>query len=187
MNIPFNKEQFYTSTNTQLGNVGDGSTISSAPTKFVTGRYNNNIESRPLTGLFTDNTNLSNNTNNPVDGVSWVNNKNLSAIGSNNGSFYKPNVWTPYNLNDSMINGTNQNNQTFPYDANSQQIGGLIQNWDSFIFSNINNSSNILEQVVSQEITPQDRPEVNNMMQSEEDTYKQREQIAINQLVDEMY
>lgn len=186
MNIPFNKEQLYTSTNTKLGNSNNGA-YNAKPT-FPTSKSvgYNNIESTQLTGLFTDNSYLNANTNNPVNGGPWVNDKSLSSIGSNNGSFYKPNVWSPYNLNDSMINGTNQNDQTFPYNANSQQIGGLIQNWDSFIFTNTNNSLNNLDQVTSQELTPQDRPQDGEMMQNEEEAYKQREQLAINQLVAEM-
>jgi hypothetical protein len=194
MNIPISREQVYISTNIKSGNAGNGSNFNkptipkidfNPTTEFIIGRYNNNIEPTQIGTLFTDNSNNKYNTNNPINGNNWINNKGLNATGSNKGSFYKPNVWSPYNLNDSQINGTNQNSQTFPYNANSQHIDGSIRHvWDSFMFNNINNSTNSLEQVTNQDnIYPQERQLQQNGVSQE---YTDEEQLMINQLVDEM-
>jgi hypothetical protein len=95
-------------------------------------------------------------------------------------------MWVPYNLQDSQINYTSKNSQTFPYNTNSQFIDGSTRRvWDSFMFNNINSSTSSLEQVINQDITPRDRPQDDNM--NEDNNYMENEQqIAIQQLVDEM-
>jgi len=198
MNIPFKKEDIYKTINTYSGFSGNGSLFNKPTipkidydptTSFEVGRYNNNIQPTQLGTLFTDNSNSNYNTNNPINGNDWLNNKMLSSNGSNRGAHYKPNMWVPYNLKDSQINYTTQNSQTFPYNTNSQFIDGSTRRvWDSFIFNNINSSTSSLEQVINQDITPQDRPQdrPQDEPQYEDGNYNEEEQIAIQQLVDEM-
>lgn len=198
MNIPFKKTDTYRTTNTDSGFSGNGSLFNkptipkidyNPTTSFEVGRYNNNIQPTQLGTLFTDNTNSNYNTNNPINGNDWLNNKMLSSNGSG-GNHFKPNMWVPYNLKDSQINYTPKNSQTFPYNTNSQFIDGSTRRvWDSFIFNNINNSTSSLEQVINQDITPQDRPQDEPQYDdmNEDNNYMEKEQqIAIQQLVDEM-
>ena len=194
MNIPFKKTDTYRTTNTHSGFSGNGSLFNkptipkidyNPTTSFEVGRYNNNIKPTQLGTLFTNNNNNNYNTNNPINGNDWLNNKMLSSNGSNRGAHYKPNMWAPYNLKDSQIEYTSQNSQTFPYNTNSQFIDGSTRRvWNSFIFDNINNSTSSLEQVTQDEIKPRDRPQ--DITQYEDVNYNDEEQIAIRQLIDEM-
>jgi hypothetical protein len=199
MNIPIKQEDNYTTINTSSGFSGNGSIFNkptipkidyNPTTFFEVGRYNNNIQPTQFGTLFTDNSNSNYNTNNPINGNDWLNNKRLSSNGSNRGNHYKPNMWVPYNLKDSQINYTTQNSQTFPYNANSQFVDGSTRRvWDSFIFNNINNSTSSLEQVINQDISPRDRPQDEPQYDdmNEDNNYMENEQrIAIQQLVDEM-
>ena len=176
MNIPFKQEDNYTAINTYSGFSGNGSLFNkptipkidyNPTTSFEVGRYNNNIQPTQFPTLYTDNSN-----------------------GSNRGNYFKPNMWVPYNLKDSQINYTPKNSQTFPYNTNSQFVDGSTRRvWDSFIFNNINNSTSSLEQVINQDITPQDRPQDEPQYDdmNEDNNYMEKEQqIAIQQLVDEM-
>jgi len=199
MNIPIEQEDNYTTINTISGFSGNGSIFNkptipkidyNPTTFFEVGRYNNNIQPTQFGTLFTDNSNSNYNTNNPINGNDWVNNKMLSSNGNNRGAHYKPNMWVPYNLKDSQISYTTQNSQTFPYNTNSQFIDGSTRRvWDSFMFNNINSSTSSLEQVINQDITPQDRPQDGPQYDdmNEDNNYMEKEQqIAIQQLVDEM-
>jgi len=199
MNIPIKQEDNYTTINTISGFSGNGSIFNkptipkidyNPTTFFEVGRYNNNIQPTQFGTLFTDNSNSNYNTNNPINGNDWLNNKMLSSNGGNRGNHYKPNMWVPYNLKDSQINYTTQNSQTFPYNTNSQFVDGSTRRvWDSFIFNNINNSTSSLEQVINQDITPRDRPQDEPQYDdmNEDNNYMENEQrIAIQQLVDEM-
>jgi hypothetical protein len=199
MNIPIKQEDNYTTINTISGFSGNGSLFNkptipkidyNPTTFFEVGRYNNNIQPTQLGTLFTDNSNSNYNTNNPINGNDWLNNKMLSSNGGNRGNRYKPNMWVPYNLKDSQINYTSENSQTFPYNTNSQFIDGSTRRvWDSFMFNNINSSTSSLEQVINQDISPRDRPQDEPQYDdmNEDNNYMEKEQqIAIQQLVDEM-
>ena len=199
MNIPIEQEDNYTTINTISGFSGNGSIFNkptipkidyNPTTFFEVGRYNNNIQPTQFGTLFTDNSNSNYNTNNPINGNDWLNNKMLSSNGDNRGAHYKPNMWVPYNLKDSQINYTSENSQTFPYNTNSQFIDGSTRRvWDSFMFNNINSSTSSLEQVINQDISPRDRPQDEPQYDdmNEDNNYMEKEQqIAIQQLVDEM-
>ena len=199
MNIPIEQEDNYTTINTISGFSGNGSIFNkptipkidyNPTTFFEVGRYNNNIQPTQFGTLFTDNSNSNYNTNNPINGNDWLNNKMLSSNGDNRGAHYKPNMWVPYNLKDSQISYTTQNSQTFPYNTNSQFIDGSTRRvWDSFMFNNINSSTSSLEQVINQDISPRDRPQDEPQYDdmNEDNNYMEKEQqIAIQQLVDEM-
>jgi len=199
MNIPIKQEDNYTTINTISGFSGNGSIFNkptipkidyNPTTFFEVGRYNNNIQPTQFGTLFTDNSNSNYNTNNPINGNDWLNNKMLSSNGDNRGAHYKPNMWVPYNLKDSQINYTSENSQTFPYNTNSQFIDGSTRRvWDSFMFNNINSSTSSLEQVINQDISPRDRPQDEPQYDdmNEDNNYMEKEQqIAIQQLVDEM-
>jgi hypothetical protein len=199
MNIPIKQEDNYTTINTISGFSGNGSLFNkptipkidyNPTTFFEVGRYNNNIQPTQLGTLFTDNSNSNYNTNNPINGNDWLNNKMLSSNGGNRGNHFKPNMWVPYNLKDSQINYTSENSQTFPYNTNSQFIDGSTRRvWDSFMFNNINSSTSSLEQVINQDISPRDRPQDEPQYDdmNEDNNYMEKEQqIAIQQLVDEM-
>ena len=99
----------------------------------------------------------------------------LNSTGSNRGSHYRPNQWTPYVLNDSQIPHTNPTIQTFAYNENSINIqGSTTRAWTSYMSTNVNNSSG-LEQITPQnETVPQER--------TEEDMYNE----AVKILKDEM-
>jgi hypothetical protein len=168
MNIPFQQTPSYISTNTISGNSGNGSKINKPtipkidfnPTnKFEIGRYNNNIQPTQICTLFSNSDKLYYHSNNPINGNNWINNTGLNGRGSNRGSFYKPNNWTPYDLKDSYIYNTEQNTQTAPYNSNSLFIdGSTTRSWASYQSNNVNNSIGGLEQITpSDEIIPQER------------------------------
>jgi hypothetical protein len=168
MNIPFKQTPSYFSTNVNLGNSGNGSKINkptipkidyNPPTKFIIGRYNNNIQPTQICTLFSNSDKLYYHTNNPINGNNWINNSGLSGRGSNRGSCYKPNNWTPYDLKDSYIYNTEPNSQTAPYNPNSLFIdGSTTRAWPLYQSNNVNNSIGGLEQIIpSNEIIPEER------------------------------
>ena len=184
MDIPLINHPNYQSTNTDIGNSGNGSKINkptipridfNPTTEFVMGRYNNNIQPTQLSTLFNNTEHQYYHTNNPISGNDWVNNRGLNNNGSNRGSHYRPNQWTPYVLNDSLIPHTNPTSQTFAYNENSLNIqGSTTRAWTSYMSTNVNNSSG-LEQITPQnEIIPQER--------TEEDIYRE----AVKILKEEM-
>ena len=133
MNIPFKQTPSYISTNTISGNSGNGSKINKPTipkidykptTDFKIGRYNNNIQPTQIGTLFSNSDKLYYHSNNSINGNNWINNTGLNGRGSNRGSFYKPNSWTPYDLKDSYIQYTEPNSQTAPYNYNSLFIDG---------------------------------------------------------------
>jgi len=167
MDIPFINQPNYQSTNTSIGNSGNGSKVNkptipridyNPTTEFIVGRYNNNIQPTVLSTLFTNTEHEYYNTNNPISGNDWVNNRGLNGAGSNRGSHYRPNQWTPYVLNDSQIPHTNPTSQTFAYNENSINIqGSTTRAWVPYMSTNVNNSSG-LEQITPQnETVPQER------------------------------
>jgi hypothetical protein len=157
MNIPFIQKPSYVSTNVNLGNSGAGYNINkptipkidyNPPTEFIIGAYNNNIQPTQLSTLYSNSDKLYYHSNNPINGNNWINNTGLSGRGGNQGSFYKPNNWSPYDLNDSKIPGTNPNSQTFAYNNNSEFIqGSVTRAWPSYKFDNANSSIGGLEQI----------------------------------------
>jgi len=158
MNIQFVHKPSYVSTNVHLGNAGAGDDVKSKPTfpkidyspsrQFILGEYNNNIQPTELSTLFSNSDKLYYHSNNPINGRDFVNNTRLDGNGGNRGSFYKPNNWSPYDLNDSKIPGTNPNSQTFAYNNNSEFIqGSVARAWPSYKFDNANSSIGGLEQI----------------------------------------
>jgi hypothetical protein len=183
MNIIFNSEPEYTSTNTIVGNAGAGYNINkptipeikfNTSTNFKVGEYNNNTMPN-LPNNFTNNYNLFYNTNNPINGKSWVCNQNLNSNGSMKRS-YNPNPWVKYNLEDSFIPNTTPNSQTFAYNRKSSFIDGSTKRqWGGF--NNVNISDNNLEEIQTrQAIQPNEQTE---------EQIKEKEN-ALNILLEEM-
>lgn len=169
MNIPFKQTPSYISTNTITGNSGNGSKINKPTipkidykptTDFKIGRYNNNIQPTQIGTLFSNSDKLYYHSNNPINGNNWINNTGLNGRGSNRGSFYKPNNWTPYDLKDSYIQYTEPNSQTAAYNYNSLFIdGSTTRAWTSYQSNNVNNSIGGLEQITPiDQIIPQEIP-----------------------------
>jgi len=187
MNIPFKQTSSYVSTNIYSGNSGNGSKINKPtipiidfnPTnKFEIGRYNNNIQPTQMSTLFSNSDKLYYHTNNPINGNNWINNSGLSGRGSNRGSFYKPNNWTPYDLKDSYIYDTEPNSQNTPYNPNSLFIdGSTTRAWSSYQSNNVNNSIGGLEQITPiDEIIPQERP-IERPIDEQEEQFDEKEYI----------
>jgi hypothetical protein len=156
MNIPFNAEPMYNGTNTRQGNSGIGSNINkptipridySPNNEWVTGDYNNNEQPTALSTLYSNDSNVTYyQSNNPIDGVSWINNKGLSGHGGNRGNHYGPNQWSPYTLIQNT--DTPEVTQTFPYNDNSQFIQGSTRRaWNDYESMNINSVQGGLEQI----------------------------------------
>jgi hypothetical protein len=171
MNIPFKNEPDYISTNNKIGNAGAGFNINKPNLTHKAQNYNNN-ETPNLTNMFIDNTNLYYHSNNPIDGKSYVNNKYLSSNGYSKRSF-NPNSWSNFNLNDSYIQNTPSNSQTFAYNRNASTLdGGVKHQWSTY--QTVNEAYNDLEQVVHKgEITP------NDIVITDD-------QIAVDELLEEM-
>lgn len=174
MNIQFVHKPSYLSTNVHLGNAGAGDDVKSKPTfpkidytpskQFIIGAYNNNIQPNQLGTLYSNSDQLYYHSNNPINGNNWLNNTGLNGNGGNRRSSYKPNKWTPYDLNDSKIPDTYPNSQTFAYNNNSEFIDGSVtRSWPSYKFDNANSSSGGLEQ-----IPPRNEIEVQQKMTDEE-------------------
>lgn len=189
MNIQFVQKPSYFSTNVHLGNAGAGDDVKSKPTfpkidyspsrEFVIGGYNNNIQPNVIGTLYSNTDQLYYHSNNPINGNNWLNNTGLHSNGSNRGSFYKPNNWTPYDLKDSYIPNTYQNSQTFPYNSNSEFIDGSVTRcWPSYKFDNANSSSGGLEQ-----IPPKNEIEVEQKM-TDEEYYAELSKGKLNDQVD---
>jgi hypothetical protein len=183
MNIPFKQETIYKVTNTHSGNSGNGSRINkptilvidySPSYEFIIGEYNNNIQPTYLPTVYLDTDQLQYNTNNSIDGVSFVNNKSgNNGSGGNLGSHYKPNQWSPYTLQ--PIPGVEKPSQTFPYDTNSTFIQGSTRRaWASFESANVNNSQGL------EQITPTDK--IVPMERTEPEQYRD----AVKKLIEEM-
>jgi hypothetical protein len=171
MNIPFKSEPDYTTTNNKIGNSGAGFNVNKPNLTHKVQEYNNN-ETPNLTNMFIDNTNLYYHSNNPIDGKEFVNNKFLSSTGYSKRS-YNPNPWSTYNLNDSYIQNTPQNSQTFPYNRNGSSIdGGVRHQWAPY--QTVNISDNNLEEIQKQKgITPTEIIVTDN-------------QVAVDELLEEM-
>jgi hypothetical protein len=173
MNIPFIQKPSYVSNNVHIGNSGAGYNINkptipkidfNPPTDFIIGRYNNNIQPTELSTLYCNSDKLYYHSNNPINGNNWINNRGLNGNGGNRGSFYKPNNWSPYDLNDSKIPSTYPNSQTFAYNNNSEFIDGSVtRSWPSYKFDNANSSTGGLEQ-----IPPRNEIELQQKMTDEE-------------------
>ena len=169
MNIPFKQTPSYISTNTITGNSGNGSKINKPTipkidykptTDFKIGRYNNNIQPTQIGTLFSNSDKLYYHSNNPINGNNWINNTGLNGRGSNRGSFYKPNNWTPYDLKDSYIQYTEPNSQTAADNSKALFIdGSTTRAWTSYQSNNVNNSIGGLEQITPiDQIIPQEIP-----------------------------
>jgi hypothetical protein len=171
MNIPFKSEPEYTSTNNKIGNSGAGFNVNKPNLTHKAGGYDNN-ETPNLTNMFINNTNLYYHTNNPINGKSFVNNNNLNSNGYSKRS-YNPNHWTNFNLNDSYIQNTPQNSQTFAYNRNGSVLdGGVRHQWSPY--QTVNISDNNLEEIQTQKgITPNEIIITDN-------------QVAIDELLEEM-
>jgi hypothetical protein len=171
MNIPFKSEPDYTTTNNKIGNAGAGFNVNKPNLTHKAQGYNNN-ETPNLPNMFIDNTNLYYHSNNPIDGKSYVNNKYLSSNGYSKRS-YNPNSWSTFNLNDSYIQNTPQNSQTFAYNRNNSCLdGGVRHQWSPY--QTVNISDNNLEEIQNQKgITP------NEIIVTDD-------QVAIDELLEEM-
>ena len=171
MNIPFKNEPEYTTINNKIGNAGAGFNVNKPNLSHMAQGYNNN-ETPNLTNMFIDNTNLYYHSNNPIDGKSFVNNKYLSSNGYSKRS-YNPNPWTNFNLNDSYIQNTPSNSQTFAYNRNGSVLdGGVRHQWSPY--QTVNISDNNLEEIQNQKgITPNEIIVTDN-------------QVAIDELLEEM-
>lgn len=171
MNIPFKNEPEYTTINNKIGNSGVGKNNTNPNLSHMAQGYSNN-ETPNLTNMFIDNTNLYYHTNNPIDGKSFVNNNNLNSNGYNKRS-YNPNPWTNFNLNDSYIQNTPSNSQTFAYNRNGSVLdGGVRHQWSPY--QTVNISDNNLEEIQNQKgITPNEIIVTDN-------------QVAIDELLEEM-
>ena len=147
---------------------------------FIVGEYNNNNKTVDNPSLFITNDNLNYNKNNPINGNNWVCNTGTRSLKFSNG--LKPNNFS-YSLNDSYIPDTEENSQTFPYNANSQFIqGSTTRHWTNYVYENINNSINNIEQIVPlDKIVPQELPQQISLTPQEE-----REQQYIYEMVGEM-
>ena len=177
--IPFKSQKYYTTSNDIIGNAGAGFNVNKPTipiinynnnTKFTAGIYNNNTMDT-LPNNLTDYSNLKYHTNNPINGNNWVCNQNLNSNGYNKRSL-NPNPWVKYNLKDSYIPNTPENSQTFAYNRNSSFLdGGIKRQWSNYQSINISDNNN--EEIQAREgIVP------NEQTQDEED--------AVNQLLDEM-
>ena len=171
MNIPFKNEPEYTTINNKIGNSGVGKNNTNPNLSHKAEGYSNN-ETPNLTNMFIDNTNLYYHSNNPIDGKSFVNNKYLSSNGYSKRS-YNPNPWTNFNLNDSYIQNTPSNSQTFAYNRNGSVLdGGVRHQWSPY--QTVNISDNNLEEIQNQKgITPNEIIVTDN-------------QVAIDELLEEM-
>jgi len=171
MNIPFKREIVYPVSNSHIGNNSNGQNKIKPNLNYKPASgYNNNIM-QTLPNNFIDNNKLYYHTNNPINGNNWVCNNNINGNGNNKMSL-NPNPWAKYNLNDSYIQQTPQNSQTFAYNRNSSFIDGSIRRqWGGY--QTVNISDNNLEQVQTREgIIPNERT--------------QEETDAVSELLDEM-